>query len=492
MTLAHRNTIPAFSSYVSASAYDEMFVSPGKARPHYERLYSHLAGLDATEFQRRQQAADLTFLRQGITFNVYVEDLGSERPFPVDLVPRIISQDDWRLIEAGLKQRVHALNLFVHDLYHGQLILRQGILPLDLVFGTTSYKPELRGIKVPNDIYLHVSGIDLIRGEDGGFLVLEDNVRCPSGVSYVLQNRRVMKHVFPSLFDQYEVRPVDDYPQRLREVLEHSAPRTGGEITIVVLTPGMHNSAYFEHSFLAQQMGVQLVEGQDLVVDAGNVYMRTTHGLKQVDVVYRRIDDEFVDPVAFRADSVLGVAGVVAAFRAGNVGLVNGLGVGVADNKAVYHYVPEIIRYYLGEDPILANVPTYMAGDASQRSYILDNLDRLVVKAVDQSGGYGMLIGPTSTTVEQLDFASRIRGNPEGYIAQPTILLSTHPTFVGDGVAARHIDLRPFVLYGKNIAVLPGGLTRVALRAGSLVVNSSQGGGSKDTWVLAPEAIAPC
>ncbi|MDB5073844.1 MAG: hypothetical protein JWO42_23 [Chloroflexi bacterium] len=481
-----------FDGYRIGAAFDEMFSAPMRPRPHYKRLHEHLAGMATSEFHQRQQAADLAYLRQGITFNDYRDELGLERPFPVDLVPRIIDAQEWSRLEAGLKQRVHALNLFVHDVYHEQRILRQSVVPLDLVFGTAGYRPELRGIKVPNDVYLHISGIDLIRDTDGSYTVLEDNVRCPSGVSYVLENRRVMKHVLPNVFDQYDVRPVNDYPQRLREVLDDIAPKRGREPVIVVLTPGINNSAYFEHSFLAGQMGVQLVEGQDLVVDGGLVHMRTTRGLRRVDVIYRRIDDDFLDPVSFRADSALGVAGLVGVFRLGGVGLANGIGVGVADNKAVYHYVPAMIKYYLGEEPILANVPTYMAGSIDDRAYILEHLAELVVKAVDQSGGYGMLIGPHATSAERSEFRERIRCNPHGYIAQPTIQLSTHPTFVGDGMAGRHVDLRPFVLYGRDITVLPGGLTRVALRSGSLVVNSSQGGGSKDTWVLAGDGTSQC
>lgn len=443
--------------------------------------------MDLDEFRRRQGTADTAFLRQGITFNVYANEQGTERVWPFDLVPRVISKRKWAKIEAGLKQRLHALNLFIHDIYHEQRILKQGVLPADLVLGTSGYHPEFRYAKVPRDIYVQVAGIDLIRDGRGEFLVLEDNLRCPSGVSYVLENRRVMKHVFPQLFDRYRVRPVDDYSFRLREVLEYIAPDRRREPTIVVLTPGIYNPAYFEHTFLAQQMGVELVQGEDLVVESGMVHMRTTKGLRRVDVIYRRVDDDFLDPVGFRNDSVLGVAGLVDAYRLGNVGLANGIGVGLADNKAVYHFVPAIIRYYLGEDPLLDNVQTYLAADPTDRAYILEHLDELVVKAVDQSGGYGMLIGPHATAAQRAEFAALIRANPRDYIAQPTITLSQHPTFVGDHFEPRHIDLRPFVLYGEEISVLAGGLTRVALRKGSLVVNSSQGGGSKDTWVLEGE-----
>ena len=486
-TRAQGPTAALFDGYATGLAYDEMFGDPDHPRAHYQPLYDQLASMNLDEFRRRQGTADTAFLRQGITFNVYANEQGTERVWPFDLVPRVISKRKWAKIEAGLKQRLYALNLFIHDIYHEQRILKQGVLPADLVLGTSGYRPEFRYAKVPRDIYVHVAGIDLIRDQRGEFLVLEDNLRCPSGVSYVLENRRVMKHVFPQLFDRYSVRPVDDYSFRLREVLEYIAPDRRREPTIVVLTPGIYNSAYFEHTFLAQQMGVELVQGEDLVVEAGMVHMRTTKGLRRVDVIYRRVDDEFLDPVGFRSDSVLGVAGLVDAYRLGNVGLANGIGVGLADNKAVYHFVPAIIRYYLGEEPLLDNVQTYLAADPTDRAYILEHLDELVVKAVDQSGGYGMLIGPHATAAQRAEFAALIRANPRDYIAQPTITLSQHPTFVGDHFEPRHIDLRPFVLYGEEISVLAGGLTRVALRKGSLVVNSSQGGGSKDTWVLEGE-----
>jgi uncharacterized circularly permuted ATP-grasp superfamily protein len=482
-----QHTRSLFAGYRLDNAYDEVFEAAATPRPYYATLLQQLSSMDLVEFRHRQEAADQAFLRQGITFNVYRSDPGTERPFPVDLVPRIIDGPTWSQIEAGVKQRLLALNLFIHDLYHDQRILRQGIVPLDVVLGTSAYLPEFRYAPVPRDVYVHIAGIDLIRDVDGRFLVLEDNLRCPSGVSYVLENRRVMKHVFPRLFAHYDVRPVDDYAQRLRETLEYIAPERGREPTLVVLTPGVFNSAYFEHTFLAQQMGVPLVQGQDLVVDGGMVHMRTTKGLRPIDVVYRRIDDDFLDPVCFRADSVLGIPGLVGAYRLGNLGLANGLGVGVADNKAVYHFVPRIIKYYLNEDPILGNVPTYLASNTPERTYILEHLDQLVVKAVDQSGGYGMLIGPHATKAQREEFARRIVAHPSEYIAQPTITLSKHPTFIEDHFAGRHIDLRPFALFGKDIYVLPGGLTRVALRAGSLVVNSSQGGGSKDTWVLGGE-----
>ncbi len=476
-----------FADYPSNGAYDEMFDAHGTPRAPYKALYEQLVPLGLSEFQTQQKSADLTLLRRGITFNVYGGDQGVERPLPVDLVPRILSRSTWQHLEQGLKQRITALNLFIHDIYHEQRILRQGVVPLDLVLGASGYRPEFVGITVPRGIYVHIAGIDLIRGIDGRFMVLEDNLRCPSGVSYLLENRLIMKRVFPSLFEHYRVLPVDDYSIRLREMLEYIAPSGAADPVIVVLTPGVYNSAYFEHTFLAQQIGAQLVQGHDLVVDAGQVHMRTTRGLRKVDVIYRRIDDEYLDPVAFEAGSMLGVPGLVGAYRLGNVGLANGIGVGVADNKAVYHYVPEMIRYYLNEEPLLPNVPTYLARDAKMRTYILEHLHELVVKAVDQSGGYGMLIGPHASQAQRDEFAEQIKANPNGYIAQPTINLSTHPTLVGDRFAPRHIDLRPFILYGKEISIVPGGFTRVALREGSLVVNSSQGGGSKDTWVLEGE-----
>ena len=477
-----------FEGYTCDGVYDEMFTSSGSPRPHYEALHGQLASLGPQEFRAQQRSAEQAFLRQGVTFNVYGAKQGVERPIPVDLVPRILPRSTWAHLEAGLKQRLMALNLFIHDIYHEQRILRQGIVPLDLVLGSTGYRPEFRGITVPRDIYIHVAGIDLIRDAAGVFHVLEDNLRCPSGVSYLLENRRVLKRVFPRLFERYRVLPVDDYSLRLRETLEYSAPRGVSDPVVVVLTPGIYNSAYFEHTFLAQQMGAQLVQGQDLVADGSKVFMRTTKGLRRVDVIYRRVDDDYLDPVAFQPDSTLGVPGLAAAYRLGNVGLANGIGVGVADNKAVYCFVPEMIRYYLAEDPLLPNVPTYLARDPSSRSFILEHLDELVVKSVDQSGGYGMLVGPHATKAAREEFAACVAAQPESYIAQPTVRLSTHPTFTGDRLAPRHVDLRPFVLLGREIHAVPGGFTRVALREGSLVVNSSQGGGSKDTWVLEGES----
>jgi uncharacterized circularly permuted ATP-grasp superfamily protein len=464
--------------------YDEMFEAPGAPREHYRALHKRICELGSHELARRDKLADLTMRQQGITFTVYGRSQGVERIIPFDPIPRLVSAGDWERIERGLKQRVRALNLFLEDVYHSRRILRDGIVPPELVFGASGYRRQCVGLRVPRDVYIHVSGIDLIRDADGSFLVLEDNCRTPSGVSYVLKNRQVMKQVFPLLFEPYNVRPVDGYTESLMAVLRSIAPAGCDDPTVVVLTPGIHNSAYYEHSFLARQMGIELVEGRDLVLDRGQVFRRTTRGLRRVDVIYRRIDDDFLDPLACRPDSMLGVAGLVGAYRAGNVGLANALGTGVADDKGIYPFVPEIIRYYLAEEPVLGNVQTFRPLVPAHRQHILANLERLVIKAVDASGGYGMLIGPASTLAEREEFARKIEANPRGYIAQPTIRLSRHPTFVDGRLDGRHVDLRPFVLYGEEIVVMPGGLTRVAIPEGSLVVNSSQGGGTKDTWVL--------
>jgi uncharacterized circularly permuted ATP-grasp superfamily protein len=466
------------------TGFDEMFAAPGEPRSHYVPLYERLARLSPHEFERRCRVADLMMRHQGITFTVYGREQGVERIIPFDPIPRLVAADEWQRLERGLKQRVRALNLFIHDVYHDRHVLKDGAVPAEIVLGSSGYRRELNGIQVPRDVYLHVSGIDLIRDPHGNYLVLEDNGRTPSGVSYVLNNRQVMKQVFPFLFEQYNVRPIDDYAANLLAMLRHIAPAGCDDPTVAVLTPGLYNSAYFEHSFLARQMGVELVEGRDLVLDNGRVFMRTTRGLQQVDVLYRRVDDDFLDPLYFRGDSQLGVPGLVGAYRAGNVALANGMGTGVADDKGIYPFVPAIIRYYLGEEPVLANVETFRLTVPAQRQHVLANLDKLVVKAVDGSGGYGMLIGPASTAAERQKFARKIEANPRGYVAQPTISLSQHPTLTDDGIEGRHVDLRPFVLYGEEITVLPGGLTRVALPRGSLVVNSSQGGGTKDTWVL--------
>lgn len=469
-------------AYATEGFFDEMFDDAGVVRSHYEALYQRLAEMSAAGFEERRRQADAQFLYQGITFTVYAEEKGIERVFPFDLIPRIIAAAEWAHIEKGLRQRVLALNHFLHDVYHGQRILKDKRVPVELVFGARHFRREMIGVDVPRDIYAHVVGVDLVRDRDG-YYVLEDNLRTPSGVSYMIENRQAMKRTFPRLFAQYGVQPVEHYPQELLAALRALALHNP-DPCVVLLTPGIYNSAYFEHSFLARQMGIEIVEGRDLVAHEDRVYMRTTHGLKQVDVVYRRIDDDFIDPLAFRPDSMLGVAGLMNAYRAGNVVLANAVGTGVADDKAVYAYVPEMIRYYLSEEPLLGNVPTYLAFDETDRGYILDHLDRLVVKAVNESGGYGMLVGPHSSAAEREEFRRRIEANPRNYIAQPTLSLSRHPTYADGTLHGCHVDLRPYVLCGERITIVPGGLTRVALRKGSLVVNSSQGGGSKDSWVL--------
>jgi len=471
--------------------FDEMFAAPGELRPHYATLHDSLATLGVDDLQRRHKVADLMMRHQGITFTVYGRDQGVERIIPFDPIPRMVADDEWDRIERGLVQRVRALNLFLHDVYHDRLILKDGLIPPDLVIGASGYRRECVGLRVPKDIYIHICGTDLIRDADGHYLVLEDNGRTPSGVSYVLKNRQVMKQVFPFLFQQYDVRSIDNYASDLLAVLRHIAPEGVDDPTVVVLTPGVFNSAYYEHSFLARKMGVELVEGRDLVLDKGQIYMRTTRGLQRVDVIYRRVDDDYLDPLSFRRDSMLGVAGLVGAYRAGRVGLANAIGTGVADDKGIYPFVPEIIKYYLHEDPILDNVETFRPLVPAHRQHILANLDKLVVKPVDSSGGYGMLIGPASTAEQREEFKRKVEDNPRGFIAQPTICLSQHPTLIDDHIEGRHVDLRPFILFGREITVLPGGLTRVALPKGSLVVNSSQGGGTKDTWVLRGPAPRP-
>ena len=474
-----------FTQYQLDGAYDELFEESNVPRGQYHALYKRLLELPPEELQRRQQAADASFLHQGITFTVYGREEGTERIFPYDLLPRILTNAEWKTVEQGLTQRITALNKFLHDLYHDAHILADGIVPRELVYSCKHYRREMRGIQVPRDIYISVVGSDLVRVDDGSFAVLEDNLRVPSGVSYMLANRQVMKRVFPHLFGNYGVRSIDHYGQAILSTLRSLAPtHRGSDPTIVLLTPGVYNSAYFEHAFLAQLMGIELVEGRDLLVHNNVVYMRTTAGLQRVDVIYRRIDDDFIDPLAFRPDSVLGVPGLFNAYRAGNVALGNAIGTGVADDKAIYAYVPAIIRYYLNEDPIIPNVETYLLDDEKQRNHVIDRLDKLVVKAVGESGGYGMLIGPHSTAEEREKFKQLILANPRNYIAQPTLNLSRAPCFIDRQVEARHVDLRPYILYGKRVTIVPGGLTRVALKRGSLVVNSSQGGGSKDTWVL--------
>ena len=477
------------TDYELGGFHDEMFAAQGVPRPGCEPFAERLTQLDVEEILRRERAAERSMLTLGITFQVYGHEEGTEKIFPFDVVPRIVTADEWTLVERGLEQRIRALNMFVADLYGDQKILADGVVPRDLIESGKGYLPACKGMKPPKDVWIHITGTDLVRDASGRFHVLEDNLRCPSGVSYVLENRALMKRVFPQVFEASRVRPVDAYPGRLRATLEAMAPRQDEERNVVLLTPGIHNSAYFEHSFLAQQMGVPLVQGSDLVVDDDRVYMRTTRGFSRVDVVYRRIDDTFLDPRAFRPDSLLGVPGIVGAWAKGNVALCNAPGTGIADDKVVYAYVPKIVRYYLGEDAILPNVPTWVCREPDQCQYVLEHLDELVVKAANESGGYGMLIGPASTAAERAQFAERIRAEPRNYIAHPTLALSRAPTLVHDDGATRlegrHVDLRPYILYGDDVYVMPGGLTRVALRRGSLVVNSSQGGGSKDTWVLA-------
>lgn len=474
-----------FSSYQTDAFYDEMFEPDGGPRPHARLLLETIESLSDGQLLRYKHAAERMLLQLGITFNVYGDLAGTERIFPFDLIPRIIPTGEWERIERGLKQRIHALNAFIGDIYGQQKILKDGIIPADVITSAVSYRQQCHGLKPPFGVWCHITGTDLVRDRDGEYYVLEDNLRVPSGVSYVLENREVLKRIFPGVFEGLSVRPVNDYPGRLLEMLESLAPHPGAAPNVVLLTPGIYNSAYFEHSFLAQQMGIQLVEGRDLVVSRGSVYMRTTKGLQRVDVIYRRVDDDFLDPDVFRADSLLGVPGLMEAYRAGRVVLANAPGNGVADDKVIYAYVPEIIRYYEGAEPILPNVPTYLCWRDSDRAYVLEHLAELVVKSANESGGYGMLVGPHSTREQQAEFAAKIRDNPRNFIAQPTLGLSRAPTIVDDHFEGRHLDLRPYVLCGRDIYVLPGGLTRVAMRKGSLVVNSSQGGGSKDTWVLA-------
>jgi uncharacterized circularly permuted ATP-grasp superfamily protein len=475
---------PALRDYFLDEAYDEMLTPDGQPRPNYQPLLEAMLALSPEELARRKQSADLSFLTQGITFTVYGREEGTERIFPYDLLPRIVTASEWTCISRGLTQRITALNLFLRDIYHEGKILNDGIVPRELVYSCRHFRRQMRGMQVPRNVYVAVAGTDLLRLNSGEFVVLEDNLRVPSGVSYMLTNRRLMRRSFPQLFLNFAVEPVEHYTQALSSTLRSLSPEGRAEPTIVLLTPGIYNSAYFEHTYLARQMGIELVEGRDLVIHDNIVYMRTTAGLKRVDVIYRRVDDDFIDPLAFRSDSGLGAAGLFNAYRAGNVTLANAFGTGVADDKAIYAYVPAIIRYYLGEDPILNNVETYLMSDPVQRQHALENLDKLVVKAVGESGGYGMLIGPHSTAAEREEFKARILAEPRNYIAQPTLSFSRAPCFIGDRIEPRHVDLRPYILFGDKVTIVPGGLTRVALQKGSLVVNSSQGGGSKDTWVL--------
>jgi uncharacterized circularly permuted ATP-grasp superfamily protein len=464
--------------------YNEMLAEDGTVRAHYAAFAEWLRDTSPERIAQNRQAADLLFHRVGITFAVYGEASGTERLIPFDIVPHVIPGREWDRLAAGLRQRTTALNRFLHDIYHGQEILREGRIPREDVEGNSQFRREMVGVDVPGGIYAHVAGVDLVRDADGTYYVLEDNLRTPSGVSYMLENRKMMMRLFPELFALQTIRPVDHYPDLLLETLREVAPRDVDNPVIVLLTPGHFNSAYFEHAFLAQQMGIELVEGQDLFVEDQAVFMRTTQGPQRVDVIYRRIDDDFLDPLAFRPDSMLGVPGLLEAYRAGRVTLANAIGTGVADDKSMYPHVPEMIRFYLGEEPILANVRTYLLRDADDLAYTLDHLQDLVVKETQGSGGYGMLVGPTATKEEREKYRRRILDAPERFIAQPTLSLSQVPTYCGDALAQRHVDLRPYVLSGKSVRFAPGGLTRVALREGSLVVNSSQGGGVKDTWVV--------
>ena len=475
-----------FNNYVKGEFFDEMFSHTSrKTFPHYECLLEHYANYNVASLSNKQRLIENTFLEEGITFTVYGDNQGTERIFPFDLIPRIIPRKEWQLIEEGLTQRLIALNLFLHDIYHEGQIIKDQVIPESVVKTASHYRPEMQGVKVSRDIYIQICGTDLIRDDKGNYLCLEDNARCPSGVSYLLENREAMKRAFPNLYSQYKVKPVDNYPDLLLKTLQHLSPRQGHGPVCVLLTPGAYNSAYFEHTFLARKMGIEIVEGRDLIVLDAYVYMRTTKGLEQVDVIYRRLDDDFLDPLCFREDSMLGVSGLMEAYTKGNVALANAVGTGVADDKVIYAYVPEIIKYYLDQDPILQNVPTYLAWREKDRSYILSHLDSLVVKSANESGGYGMLMGPCATKKELQDFAKKIESEPRNFIAQPVISLSRHPTICEDlSIEGRHVDLRPFVLYGDSIEIISGGLTRVALNKGSLIVNSSQGGGSKDTWVL--------
>ena len=473
---------------MSKQFFNEMYDVVGTLRPHYRAFADWLAATPPERIARKRAEGDIAFHRVGITFAVYGEESGNERLIPFDIIPRIIPSAEWLALQAGLSQRVKALNAFLNDIYHDQEILQAGHIPREQVINNAQFRPEMIGVDVPAGIYAHIAGVDLVRADTdvkcGEFFVLEDNLRVPSGVSYMIEDRKMMMRLFPELFSRHKVAPVQHYPDMLFENLRTVAPQGVVDPTVVVLTPGAYNSAYFEHTFLAQQMGVELVEGRDLFVKDETVFMRTTQGPQRVDVIYRRLDDDYLDPLAFRKDSMLGVPGLLSAYQAGNVTLANAIGTGVADDKSIYPYVPEMIRFYLGEEPLLNNVPTYMLRKPDDLKYALEHLAELVVKEVHGAGGYGMLVGPASTKAEIEDFRARIIADPSRYIAQPTLALSNCPTFVESGVAPRHLDLRPFVLSGKNVDMVPGGLTRVALREGSLVVNSSQGGGTKDTWVL--------
>ena len=472
------------NDYKVSGGFDEMLDEKTGVRPHYRKFHRAFGRLSPNEFDGKREAIDTAFLRQGITFNVYGAAQGAEKIFPFDLLPRIIPAREWEMIERGLTQRITALNLFLHDIYHEQKILKDGVIPEFYVLSARHFRREFVNFEVPKGIYINICGTDLIRDKDGTYMVLEDNGRCPSGVSYVLENRRAMKRAFPTMFEGIGVRSVENYPQELLKSLRYIAPAGVADPTIVLLTPGVYNSAYFEHTYLARQMGIEIVEGRDLLVRDSRVFMRTTKGLQPVHVIYRRIDDDFLDPTVFRRDSMLGVPGLVNAYRSGNVSLANSIGTGIADDKVMYYFVPRMIKYYLDQDPILPNVPTYLASEEADKKYILEHLPELVVKAANESGGYGMLMGPQADKKEIEKFRQLVLAEPRNYIAQPMIYLSQHPTHCDGKFEGRHVDLRPFVLSGERVSIIPGGLTRVALRKGSLVVNSSQGGGSKDTWVL--------
>ena len=469
---------------MSATPFDEMHTPTGEVRSHYQDFSRWLDMQAPEKLQNKRAEADLIFRRVGITFAVYGEESGTERLIPFDIVPRVIKASEWKTLEAGLRQRVQALNMFLKDIYNEQKILATGLIPPEQIFNNEQYRPEMQGVKVAGDIYAHIAGVDVVRAGEGEFYVLEDNLRVPSGVSYMLENRKMMMRLFPELFARNRVAPVEHYPDNLLENMRSVSPQNSNDPTVVLLTPGMYNSAYFEHAFLAQQMGIELVEGKDMFVDEQVLYMRTTQGPKRVDVIYRRLDDDFLDPLAFREDSQLGVPGLLSVYRAGNVTLANAIGTGVADDKSIYPYVPDMIRFYLSEEPIIQNVPTWQCRRPDHLKEVLAKLPELVVKEVHGAGGYGMLVGPASTKEQIEDFRKKLIADPAKFIAQPTLALSTCPTFVESGLAPRHIDLRPFVLSGSKVSLIPGGLSRVALREGSLVVNSSQGGGTKDTWVL--------
>lgn len=481
--------MPPFTAPASSgprTSYHEFYADDFSPRNHYQLLWDHIRATGNNALETKAHESQLALQTEGVTFTVYGEsEEGIERIWPFDLIPRIITAAEWSRIESGLKQRVKALNLFLADLYGEQKIIKDGVIPPELIYQGKDFRREIVGIIPPQGIYTHISGIDIIRDEQGDFLILEDNLRTPSGVSYMIENRVIERRILPDFFNKYRVRRVEHYPSLLLDALRYLSPRGKGTAEIVLLTPGVYNSAYFEHTFLAKEMGIELAEGRDLVTVNDIVYLKTTKGLKRVDVIYRRIDDDYLDPLVFRSDSTLGIAGVINAWRAGNVAIVNAPGSGIADDKAVYPYVPDIIRYYLNQQPILKNVPTYQMTNVTDREYVFDNMERMVIKAVSESGGYGMLMGPSSTPALRKEFMDRVLENPRNYIAQPVVYLSRHICYMDGELEARHLDLRPFTIYGEDIQVVPGGLTRVALRKGSLVVNSSQGGGSKDTWVLA-------